>query len=241
MIRILWAIALLVCSTSCAPQPEASSPCGPTSFQVLREDTHDAVFRASTARLWSESNRLGTAFLYNSPQGLKIGTIAHVANLSYDSCAYLAMSGSDVMLAIRWSSFEFNGPSTDQFASYTLPEAFTQHYYQQIQQSELQSLVLAKQPPTLGETVLIPMKETGTYASYHITSKNSSGEWMATADSEQERVCQGQSGTPVLRSNQGNPTLEVIGVLSSIIGFPFPEPDYRGRLCSTTIVFTPVQ
>lgn len=204
----------------------------------------DSIFRAATIRLRGENGR-GTASFLQIDSNYYLYTVGHVADdLKEGNLVYAEVKGLD-RFKIDPSRFataqRLLSAQIDHLAFYPLKGDDLAMLLEEVEKQRLAPLVFASNKPGAYENILIPRIDTDMFEKFRVldySSEVNAYDLISTTDSF---ICEGMSGSAVIRTRDGVITNEVYGVVSSMFTKTLDarESDRSGRICGFAGLFVP--
>lgn len=180
------------------------------------------------------SNELGVGFFVETVSGkVFFATARHVVPQKDDCGILFNVPGQKTLYSVSVDNFKQWSGISDAFITYELPPETAKEVLRFAKSGELRIFTVTN-APSAGETVFLPVVNTGKYTVLRVSNARRPGDDRIIADLF-GTSCQGESGTPIIDITKTS----VVGVLSAIeMKSPyFTRKDERD--CSSRIYFTP--
>lgn len=182
----------------------------------LNNSNPDPLFRAS-AIVIAGNGRRGQASLVLNNNDVYLHTIRHVASfLSSEFHFFVLGMGDYILKRDRYLTYPNRSENDDPGVFYDLKLAATHPLKTAIEEKHLLPLVISKSKAQIGDRVAIPNLFAKGYNFYQVREYVLDDSYFTLTNQQKDVVCQGQSGTPVLKTEDGNVTNQILGVVSAI-------------------------
>lgn len=183
----------------------------------LNDSNPDPLFRASTIVVARSGRRGQASLVLDDRDNVYLYTLKHVASILGSEFHFFVLGIDDYILKRDgYLTYPSRVVNDDPGIFYDLKLTTTHPLKTAIEEKRLRPLILSKDKAQIGDKVAMPNLFTKGYTPYQINGYAINNNYYLLTNSQKDVVCQGQSGTPILKMEDGYVTNQVLGVVSAI-------------------------